>query len=504
MHSCNGGIHKIFELEVVKRPNDLAIKMLEREISYQDLNYNANHLAQHLLNSGVQFGDIIGVELSDTVELAISMLAILKCGAAYLPIDETNPISINKLYIETANVGLLISKCSSNQSYSNGLTIISTNNGALFQYRLEHFDSYQSAPDDKAYVMFTSGSTGKPKGVVVPHRAVVRLVKYSNYINIRPSDNILQFSKPSFDASTFEFWAPLLNGATLVPYSGNGLDPNVLKSDIKNNRVTVLWLTAALFHLMADKFIDALTPLNILLAGGDVLNPKYVNKIFDTLPDITFINGYGPTENTTFTCCHVMTSRNRPLKTVPIGQAISGTGVHILDDAMRPVERGQIGELIASGNGVALGYLNEEYNTDVFISNNDIAPGLLYRTGDLVKENVNGELEFVGRKDNQMKIRGFRVSLEDIGSTIVNLAYVSDAIVITNKFESDDQLLIAYIQSKADYVVDVKKVKADLKLVLPSYMIPDQFFFSKKLPINSNGKIDRKKILSIKNEQLME
>ncbi|TQV81084.1 amino acid adenylation domain-containing protein [Aliikangiella coralliicola] len=489
-------IHKVFEHLARQSPNGLAIRFSGQDITYKDLNERANYLAKYLQGIGVQHSDIVAIAFSHSAELIISMLAILKCGAAYLPIDDASPASRNKAILETAKVKVIISKDASCNDYSNGLKSLIANESSLFNSNLEEFNSYSSAEDDGAYVMFTSGSTGAPKGVLVPHRAVIRLVRETNYIQIKMSDRILQFAPPSFDASTFEVWGALLNSATLVPYSGTVVDPNVLKSDIRNNEVTILWLTAALFHLVTDKFIEALEPLRVLLAGGDVLNPKYVNKVLDTFPNITVINGYGPTENTTFTCCHLMTLENKPSGNVPIGKAISGTTLHILDDAFNIVESGQVGELYVSGPGVALGYLNEENQGDAFFINKDISPDLIYRTGDLVKENANGELAFIGRKDNQVKIRGYRVSLEEIKTHIVELENVSDALVITKKFSSGDQLLVAHIQTTEGLEPDIKKMKASLELVIPKYMIPDQFVFNSQLPINDNGKIDTRKFLS--------
>jgi len=487
-------IHKNFEQIVVQYPDKTAVKILGNGVSYKELNARANNLANHLQSIGVQHGNIVAIALFHSVELVIAMIAVLKCGAAYLPIDEKDPEQRNRAYIEDAKARVIISVTETPKAFAKDLKIISTEIRSLFSNQLNEFESYQSKADDGAYVMFTSGSTGKPKGVLVPHRAVVRLVKKTNYIQIRPSDTILQFAPPAFDASTFEFWGALLNGASLVPYSGSVLDPNILKNDIKNNEVSILWLTAALFHLVAGQFIEALIPLRVLLAGGDVLNPKYVNKILDTIPNITLINGYGPTENTTFTCCHVMTKDNKPEDNVLIGKPITGTDVHVLDDMLSPVNNGEVGELYVSGKGVALGYLNDKNQNTAFFCNETIATGLIYRTGDLVKENNQGEFKFIGRKDNQVKIRGHRVSLEEIKTSIVELDNVSDAIVLTKSFDSGDQLLVAYVQIVEGRQASIKSIKIKLSSVLPNYMIPDQFVLNSNLPINENGKIDKNKI----------
>lgn len=496
MRNQSSVVHKVFEKVAVNFPENVAVKFDGVDVTYRELNSRANYLAQHLQNNGVVKGEVVGIAMTHSVELVVSMLAILKCGAVYLPIDDNNPGARNQKYLELAKVKVLVVKDSISREYANKIKVVSNSNIPIFDMSLDSFVSVDSDKNDGAYIMFTSGSTGDPKGVLVPHRAIIRLVIDANYLEVKQEDRILQLAPPSFDASTLEFWGALLNGAILVPYSSDSLDPNTLKSDIENNRITILWLTAALFHLITDKFIEVIKPLRVLLAGGDVLNPKYVNRVLETIPGITLINGYGPTENTTFTCCHVMTAENKPENNVPIGKAISGTDIHILDENLQPVGKGEVGELYASGLGVALGYINSSDKDNSFFTNEEIAEGIIYRTGDLVSENSQGEIKFVGRRDNQVKIRGFRVSLEEVKTSIVEMDCVSDALVTTKKFDSGDQLLVAYVQLKKGSDVSVKKLKEELSTIVPDYMIPDKFIFNDELPINENGKIDKKKILS--------
>ena len=487
-------IHKAFEQQVMLTPELIAAKHQDKQLTYKELNQRANYLAYYLQQQGLKEGEFVAISLSHSLELIIAILAVLKCGAAYLPLDSTNPEKRIEFCLTEAKVNILIAQQGEKKTYHNQRKLITTDSTELFSSTLENFVSADNSSESCAYLMFTSGSTGQPKGALIPHRAVLRLVKNTNYITITPHDNILQFAPPSFDASTFEIWGALLNGATLVLYSGQGMDPNLFKRDIKDNNITVLWLTAALFHFVADKFIDVLSSLRVLLAGGDVLNPKYINKVIETVPNIHLINGYGPTENTTFTCCHLMTAANAPKHSVPIGKAITGTNLHILDDALHSVEQGTVGELYVSGLGVALGYLDAQNSQDAFFYNSSIASGLIYRTGDLVKMNNNNEIEFVGRSDNQVKVRGYRVSLEEVKTSIVELEDVSDAAIVVKKFESGDQLLVAYVQIHEGEPQSAKLLKAKLADVLPDYMIPDQIIFNENLPINKNGKIDRNKL----------
>jgi len=467
------------------------VSSLGRETTYRELDAQANSVAGRLRELAVRPGDVVAVVLSHSTELVVAFLATLKCGAAYLPLDDTSPPQRNAEFMRAANVNVVIASGPLDVQYSENRTVLLTSD---FPAGCGPAESFDSLCDDKAYVMYTSGSTGVPKGVVVPHRAVTRLVMDTNYVSIQRHDRILQLAPPTFDASTFEIWGALLNGATLISYSGRTMDPNRLKHDIRENGITILWLTAALFSLIADKAIDALRSLRVLLAGGDVLNSRYVNKVLEHIPGITVVNGYGPTENTTFTCCHVMTSSNKPNGSVPIGKAIRGTRVHILDEQRKPVPIGAAGELYASGEGVALGYLNERHG-DAFFADETLAPGLIYRTGDLVKEEENGDLHFIGRRDSLVKVRGHRVSLEEVRTHVVRGEDVVDAVVVKKDLPSGDQILVAYVRRKEGSDLDAKTLRRRLAEQIPGYMIPSQFVFDHALTINVNGKIDRANIL---------
>lgn len=480
-------IHKLFENVAIEHGGDVAMSYRGRAVTYRELDSQASAVAQRLKELSVRPGDIVAVVLPHSIEIVVAFLAILKCGAAYLPLDSSNPPQRSAEFMQAAAVKVVIASEQLDPAFTQDRTVLLTSEFPTSGGIVESFDSQC---DDKAYVIYTSGSTGVPKGVVIPHRAVARLVLNTNYVSIERQDRILQLAPPSFDASTFEIWGALLNGATLVPYSGKTLDPNQLKADVYENDITVLWLTAALFNLIADKSIDALRPLRILLAGGDVLNARYVNKVLENIPGITVINGYGPTENTTFTCCHLMTSANKPDGSVPIGKPITGTRVHILDELQMPVPTGTVGELYASGEGVGLGYLNELQN-DAFFVDDRIAPGLIYRTGDFVKEDESGELQFIGRRDSLVKVRGYRVSLEEVRTHIVSLEGVLDAIVLKKELIGGDQILVAYVSKREGNDIDATKIRSHLAARIPRYMIPNQIIFDQTLEINENGKIDR-------------
>jgi amino acid adenylation domain-containing protein len=489
-------MHRVFESQAKRRPRAIALRGRDGFLTYGELNARADHLAVRLQERGVHQGAIVALSVHRSMEMIVSMLAILKCGAAYLPLDDGNPVARNRICLEEARASHLIADRACDELCDEARQILRTDDPSLFCSTAGELAPPGITAEDAAYVMFTSGSTGKPKGVVVPHRAVTRLVVATNYIQIAETDVILQFSPVSFDASTFEIWGALLNGASLALYSTPIPDPNVLRADIHEYGVTILWLTAALFHLIGHKYIEALRPLRILLAGGDVLSPQVVNKVLDALPGITLINGYGPTENTTFTCCHRMTTANRPpLDGVPIGKPITGTEVFILDEELQPVPPGEVGGLFAAGKGVALGYLNDN-GGERFFHDERICSGLIYRTGDLVRENPSGEIEFVGRTDHQVKIRGFRISLEEVKLSILKIKGVVDAIVLPHKEEAGDQLLVAYIRTQQGCELSAAQAKRRLAEFLPRYMVPDTIVLRADLPITRNGKLDRTSLMS--------
>ncbi len=484
-------IHREFEYYANQRPDAIAIKYCQQQLSYAQLNGQANHLAQLLIKRGCQPGDTVALMMDRSPKMIATILAILKVGCAYLPLDAANPLQRNLLCLDEANVSVIIADNDCEELQHPERFIIDANEADLWTSFDAPNISLAGATEDKCYVMYTSGSTGKPKGVVIAHRSVIRLVKHTNYVDIKPTDSILQFAPLSFDASTFEIWGALLNGATLVIYSGGGLDPNLFAREVKDNQITVMWLTAALFHMMATRYVEVFSTVKTLLAGGDVLSPKLINAVLDAHPQITVINGYGPTENTTFTCCHRMNNTNRPDGTVPIGIAIEGTAVHILDEHQQPVKSGEEGELYTSGLGVALGYMDSAQQGN-FFHNPQIAPGLIYRTGDLVAQNEHQALEFRGRIDNLVKVRGFRVSLEEVQSNILKLDKINQALVVLHKFEGGDQQLVTYLNLQADHGLTAMDIKKLLAKRIPKYMIPDLIHLDKELPINKNGKIDKK------------
>src|SRR5581483_3519260 len=412
-----------------------------------------------------------------------------KAGGAYVSLDPAYPKERLKMMLDDSQLKILVTQEKWREHFKNeveNLISLDKDAAAIRRESSENFETAGINPETPAYVSFTSGSTGRPKGVCVPHRGVVRLVKQTNYAHFARSEVFLQLAPIAFDASTFEIWGELLNGATLAIFPPSAPSLAELGDFIQRNGVTTLWLTAGLFHQTVEENVSSLRGVRQLLAGGDVLSVSHVKKAMEQLPGCQLINGYGPTENTTFTCCHRILNADR--RSIPIGRPIANTQAYILDSNLQPVPIGVPGELFAGGDGLALGYLNQpQLTAEKFISNpfsND-ASARLYRTGDLTRWLPDGTIEFLGRVDTQIKIRGFRIELSEIETALNNYPAIRECAVVAQQNGSDKKL-VAYFVAENSEKISSTELREHLRKTLPDYMIPAAFVPMQSLPLNAN------------------
>ncbi|MEH1804049.1 non-ribosomal peptide synthetase [Nostoc sp.] len=492
-------IHQLFEAQVEKTPDAVALIFNNQHLTYRDLNNRANQLAKHLQSLGVGTEILVGICIERSLEMVVALLAILKAGGAYVPLDPGYPQERLAFMLSDTQVSVLLTQkelVAKLPTHTAFVICLDTDWNTIAQNKKDNLSTSVTA-DNLAYVMYTSGSTGTPKGVSVIHRGVVRLVKETNYAQLTPEEVILQLAPISFDASTFEIWGCLLNGGRLVIYPPNTPSLEELGQIIQQYQITTLWLTAGLFHLIVDEKIDALKSLHQLLAGGDVLSVPHVQKFLQTVENCQLINGYGPTENTTFTCCHSITAPLQPDVSIPIGRPIANTQVYILDQNLQSVSIGEAGELYIGGDGLARGYLKRpDLTTEKFITHsfdNNLATRL-YKTGDLARYLPDGNIEFLGRIDNQVKIRGFRIELGEIEREIAQHPNVREIVVLARQDEVGEKQLTAYIVPHYNSGYTHNKLRSFLQQRLPNYMVPSAFMMLESLPLTANGKVDRHKL----------
>jgi aspartate racemase len=489
----------LFERCVEEHGDAVALSWRGGELTYSAVNERANAIAHRLHDRGVQAGALVGICAERSAEAVIAILGILKSGAAYVPLDPTYPRERIHFMVRDTRASVVLTQVGLGDRCPRDVDVLMLEEADLRATTAGN-PARRTIGDDLAYVMYTSGSTGEPKGVRVRHRSVIRLVRQTDYASLGPHEVFLQYAPISFDASTFELWGALLNGGRLAIAPPGLLTLAELGSVVREQRVTTMWLTAGLFHQVVDAGLEDYKSVRQLLTGGDVVSPSHAKKALETLEDCTLINGYGPTENTTFTCCHSMRSPQEVRAPVPIGKPINNTRVYILDDSRELLPLGAIGTLYAGGDGVAAGYHDrsrltaERFVADPF---SDDPEAMLYQTGDRVRWLQDGTIEFLGRNDDQVKVRGFRIELAEIEAAMRAIPGVGEAAVITHEDSQKEKSLVAYFSpSNERRVPSVERMRSHLEGKLPQYMLPNQFIHIERIPINANGKVDRKALPS--------
>ncbi|MCI4664766.1 MAG: non-ribosomal peptide synthetase [Neomegalonema sp.] len=492
-----------FAEAVAAYPDRVALVAGATSYRYDELDALTNQLARRLAAAGVAAGSVVATLTERSAETVILWLAIIKCGGVYLPYDPAYPLDTLRFMISDAQPVIAIADKAFDRdaagdigaplySVEDEIAAAANESAAPFSVTVD--------AGSAAYIMYTSGSTGKPKGVVVPHRGVVRLVREQNYMEFGPDEIWLQIAALAFDVSTLEVWGALLNGATCAIYEGSRIDIATLGDVITKYGVTSMYLTTGLFNAVIDENIEALRSLETLLVGGDVVSPEHANKLVATLPHVQLINGYGPTEATTFTTCWCAPKGKRIEGAVPIGDSLSHSTTMILDENLKPVPDGEIGFLWTGGDGVALGYLNREeltadrFRPDPFAEHE----GLMYNTGDLARLTPEGAFEFLGRKDRQLKIDGKRIELDEIEHNLRADERVDD-VVATLRQKNANKSIVAFIKLQEGSTDEalLQAVLDDYRGRMPAHMAPHRTILTSQMPLTPNGKIDRKKLLAM-------
>ncbi|MGA2600320.1 MAG: amino acid adenylation domain-containing protein, partial [Bryobacteraceae bacterium] len=460
-------IHEIFEQHAASTPAATALIFGGERWTYSQLNERANQYAHYFRALGVGADSLVALMLERSAETIAVILGVLKAGGAYAPLDINDPPTRIQALLDDLKP----------------VTVVAER--PLVESQPKHNLEKIGSPSSLAYVMFTSGSTGVPKGVMVEHRSVVRLVQNTNYADFSTNDVFLQLAPLSFDASTFEVWGALLNGASLALMPPGLVSLAGLGRAIRQHSVTTMWLTAGLFHAMADQQLESLILVKQLLAGGDVLSPVHVRKFLDAAKGTRLINGYGPTEGTTFTCCYTVPRDHPADAPIPIGTPVSNTTVYLLDKNLEPVEVGATGELYVGGDGVARGYLNmpkltaEKFIDDPFSLKSGAR---MYRTGDLARYREDGIIEFLGRADSQVKLRGFRIEPGEIETVLNQHTLISQSAVVPFGENTLSKRLVAYVVPSNGHHPSPADLRVHLLDKLPPYMVPAQFVVMDSLP----------------------
>ncbi|MGY2402552.1 amino acid adenylation domain-containing protein [Pseudomonas sp. SDO5271_S396] len=481
-------VQRLFEAQAQARPAAVAVRHGEQTVSYGDLNTRANQLAHHLLGLGVKPGDNVALLLPRSLDLLISQLAVLKCAAAYVPLDSNAPAERQGFMVQDSGAVWLLTRSDAVIPYPARRLDLDT---LVLDPQPSHNPDLSQTSDSVAYIMYTSGSTGTPKGVLVPHRGITRLVINNGYADFNASDRVAFASNPAFDASTMDVWGPLLNGGQVqVVDHATLLDPLAFGAALQG--ATVLFVTTALFNQYVQLIPEALAGLRILLCGGERADPAAFRSLLARAPALRLVHCYGPTETTTYATTHEVSAVAEDADSVPVGRPISNTQVHVLDAQLQPVPVGVTGEICIGGDGVAKGYLNRpELTAEKFVQDPFVAGALLYRTGDLGRWTADGLLDCIGRNDDQVKIRGFRIELGEIEARLASFAALQDVVVLAREDVPGDKRLVAYFTWAAD-PVGIEAVRAHLQGQLPAYMVPSAYVALEQLPLTANGKIDRK------------
>jgi len=471
----------LFFQQVEKTPDDIAVIYKDQKLTYNELNNLSNQLANYLITTKeIIVGDLVGIMLYSSDLLIVSIIGVLKSGAAYVPIDIENPQERINYIQNDSNCKVTI-----DNKFIEDFILVKDNFSVIAP------ENIVLKSDSLCYIIYTSGTTGNPKGVMIEHQGVVNLIMHqTKNLQITKNENVLLFSNHCFDASVEQIFIALLNGSILSIISKEEIKSNLLLPFLESNKITHLDITPSYLEILGN--ISHLKFLKRILVGGEICPLTLAKKLGGVF---NFYNCYGPTENSITSTIFKYSAESECYNSLPIGKPISNTSAYILSDSLQLMGIGEVGELCLAGKGLSRGYLNlPELTAEKFINNPFLENSKLYKTGDLAKWLPNGDIEYIGRKDNQIKIRGYRIELEEIESKLVNISEIKSAVVLP-----ENDRLIAYILLNDNVVVDTNRIKEWKKQLLnqlPEYCVPYNFNIIKKLPITPNGKLDRKALVT--------
>ncbi|RQO73975.1 hypothetical protein DBR43_00780 [Pedobacter sp. KBW06] len=480
-----------FAAQVEKTPDARAVIYEGQSISYKSLDEQANQLAHYLQIKGVSTESLVPVFMNRSLEMMVGILGILKAGGAYVPIDPEYPATRISYILNDIAASVVITDQENQSKLSHLPDHVEL---IVFEEVQEEISAHAKSPlktmltdENLAYVIYTSGSTGIPKGVLVLHRNVVSLVKNVSYVTLTQDDVLLSTGSASFDATTFEYWGMLLNGGQLILCPENKLlDSSLLKAEIRRHGVTKMWFTSSWFNQLIDTDISVFEGLSVILAGGEKLSDEHVYRMRKTYPEIALINGYGPTENTTFSLTYPITDSGH----IPIGRPLDHRTAYVLDARLNPVPIGVSGEIYLGGAGLSRGYLNRpELTAERFVAHPFIKSERLYRSGDLGRWLPDGTIDFLGRIDDQVKIRGYRIELGEIENVLEQSGLLKQVVVLAKADAQGNKRLIAYVVPVHEF--DRELLISYLKDKLPAYMVPALWVALEEMPLTQNGKTDK-------------
>ncbi len=497
-------IQQLFEQQVVRTPDAIAVVYKEQYLSYYSLNQQANQLAHYLRQAGIGPDMRVGLCLERSIDLLVGVLGILKAGGAYVPLDPAYPQERLAFMLQDAQIPLLLTRerlVAQLPEHTAGTVLLDADWGAIARHSQENPCCLVNA-ENLAYVNYTSGSTGVPKGVEVRQRGVLRLVFGGGYAQLDERQTHLQLVPMSFDVATFELWGPLLHGGRCVLFPGEKPTIQELEQVLSIHGVNTLWLTTSLFNVVIDEAPQILKGVRQLLIGGEALSVSHVRRALESLPDTQIINGYGPTENTTFSCCYTIEDAlPAGARSVPIGSPIGNTQAYVVDQHGQPVPIGVPGELYLGGPGLARGYLNRPALTAERFVPDWLSgqPGeRLYQTGDLARYLPDGTLDFLGRLDQQVKLRGFRIEPGEIEAVLDQHSGVREALVMLREDIPGQKRLVAYVVGEPEQpVLHPEELRQLVQEHLPDYMVPSSIVLLETFPLTPSGKLDRHRLPSV-------